>query len=124
MVMAGKRILVVDDSNLNRKVVSTLLKANGFEVLEAQDGQIAFDLATSELPDLVLMDVQLPVMDGYAVTKQLRAHSETQNLVIVALTAHAMPEEQIRAQEAGCDGYLSKPIDTRTFVDSIMPYLE
>jgi two-component system cell cycle response regulator DivK len=121
--MAQYRVLVVDDSNLNRKVVSTVLKACGFEVLEAVDGEQAFEITTAELPDLVLMDVQLPKMDGYAATRRLRRQPVTQHIPIIALTAHAMAGENERAAEAGCDGYISKPVNTRTLVDEIMSYL-
>ncbi|MBN1263958.1 MAG: response regulator [Anaerolineales bacterium] len=117
-------ILVVDDSALNRKLVTTILKAKQFDVLEAEDGEQAFDLAAAHQPDLVLMDVQLPKEDGYSVTRRLRQNPSTQSLKIIALTAHAMAQEEERAREAGCDGYLSKPIDTRTLVPNILALLE
>jgi two-component system cell cycle response regulator DivK len=120
---AQYRVLVVDDSNLNRKVVSTVLQSCGFEVLEAVDGEQAFEITTAELPDLVLMDVQLPKVDGYEVTRRLRRQPVTQHIPVIALTAHAMAGEKERAAEAGCDGYISKPVNTRTLVGEIMPYL-
>ncbi|MFQ5944025.1 MAG: response regulator [Anaerolineales bacterium] len=122
--MATYRILVVDDSQLNRKLVSTVLEDAGFEVLEAQDGEQAIAVATEALPDLILMDVQLPKIDGYEATRRLRARPETKDMIIVALTSHAMVGEAQRAIEAGCDGYLSKPIDTRTIADTLRSYLE
>ena len=117
-------VLVVDDSDLNRKLVTTLLRANKFETIEAEDGEQAYDMAVQNLPDLVLMDVQLPKEDGYSVTRRLRENPGTQTLKIIALTAHAMAQEEERAREAGCDGYISKPIDTRTLVSDILHTIE
>jgi CheY-like chemotaxis protein len=122
--MSEYRVLVVDDTELNRKVVKTVLQANGFDVLEAEDGEEAFAAATELLPDLILMDVQLPKIDGYEVTRRLRNQESTQQIPIIALTAHAMQGESERAKEAGCDGYLSKPINTRTLVDELHKYLK
>ncbi len=122
--MTNKRVLVVDDSKLNRKLVSTILLANGLEVLEAADGEMAIVMAGEELPDLILMDVQLPKIDGYEATSRLRADEKTKHVVIIALTAHAMAGEAQRAREAGCDGYISKPVDTRTLMDTLQPFLE
>ena len=117
-------VLVVDDSSLNRKLVTTLLRANSFETIEAEDGEQAYDKAVRDLPDLVLMDVQLPKEDGYSVTRRLRENPETQSLKIIALTAHAMAQEEERAREAGCDGYISKPIDTRALVSEVLQTIE
>ncbi len=117
-------VLVVDDSALNRKLVTTLLKAKGFAVLEAEDGEQAYEMAVNNQPDLVLMDVQLPKEDGYSVTRRLRENPEMQSLKIVALTAHAMTQEAERAREAGCDSYLSKPIDTRSLAPDILSIIE
>lgn len=118
------RVLVVDDSDLNRKLVTTLLHANAFDVLQAEDAEHAIILAINELPDLILMDIQLPGMDGYEATRRLRETPETSNIPIIALTAHAMPADEQRAREAGCNGYISKPINTRNFVPQLRKYLE
>jgi two-component system cell cycle response regulator DivK len=122
--MSEYRVLVVDDTELNRKVVKTVLQSNDFDVLEAEDGEEAFAAATKLLPDLILMDVQLPKIDGYEVTRRLRNQESTQQIPIIALTAHALQGESERAKEAGCDGYLSKPINTRTLVDELLKYLK
>jgi two-component system, cell cycle response regulator DivK len=122
--MANIRVLIVDDTELNRKVVKTVLLAQGFEVLEAEDGEQAVMIATEEMPDIVLMDVQLPKIDGYEATRRLRAQESTQDMQIIALTAHAMPGETERAQDAGCNGYISKPINTRTLVEQITAHLK
>ena len=122
--MANIVVLVVDDTELNRKVVKTVLLSEGFEVLEAEDGEQAITMATEHLPDIVLMDVQLPKIDGYEATRRLRAQESTRDLPIIALTAHAMPGENERAQEAGCNGYISKPINTRTLVEQIREHLK
>lgn len=117
------RVLVVDDSDLNRKLVTTLLHANVFDVLQAEDAEHAIILAINELPDLILMDIQLPGMDGYEATRRLRETPETSNIPIIALTAHAMPADEQRAREAGCNGYISKPINTRNFVPQLRKYM-
>lgn len=121
--MNNYRVLIVDDTELNRKVVKTVLLSQGFDVLEAVDGEQAFSIATEFLPDIILMDVQLPKMDGYEVTRRLRALPDTEHLPIIALTAHAMAGESDRAREAGCNGYISKPINTRTLIDEIKAFL-
>ena len=118
------RVLVVDDSDLNRKLVTTLLHANAFDILQAEDAEHAIILAINELPDLILMDIQLPGMDGYEATRRLRQTPETSNIPIIALTAHAMPADEQRAREAGCNDYISKPINTRNFVPQLRKYLE
>jgi two-component system, cell cycle response regulator DivK len=117
-------VLVVDDSALNRKLVTTLLKAKGFNILEAEDGEQAYEMAVTHKPELVLMDVQLPKEDGYSVTRRLRENPDMQSLKIVALTAHAMTQEAERARDAGCDAYFSKPIDTRSLAPDILSIIE
>ena len=103
------RILVVDDVSTNRMIIDQILRHVGAEVVEAQDGQKAIDLATSEAFDLILMDMQMPVMDGYTATRKLREHGLT--CPIIALTAHAMKEDKLKCESVGCSGYLTKPVD-------------
>lgn len=121
--MAGETILVVEDSPLNRKLVETILRPLGYRLLIAVDGLEAIEMAARERPDLILMDMGLPKMDGYTATRHLKSQPETAGIPIVALTAHAMAEEQERALSAGCDGYITKPIDTRAFPDQVRAFL-
>lgn len=117
------RILVVEDNALNLELVTDLLEANGFEVLPAQTAEEGIELACRCAPDLILMDVSLPGLDGLAATKALRADPETRHLPIIALTAHAMKGDEQVALDAGCDGYLAKPIDTRSFGSKVASFI-
>lgn len=122
MSHAGK-ILVVEDNRMNLELVSDLLEAHGFQVLKAEDGTDALRMAEESLPDLILMDIQLPGMDGLEVTRQLKKNERTSDIDIIALTAHAMRGDEERAREAGCLGYITKPIDTRRFIATITGYI-
>ncbi len=122
-MMNGKTILVVEDNAQNRELVSDLLVLAGVRVLMAEDAETALELATREVVDLVLMDVSLPRMDGLEATRQLKGDPATAQLPVVALTAHAMKGDRERILAAGCDGYLTKPIDTRGFSDAVARYL-
>jgi CheY-like chemotaxis protein len=109
------RILVVDDNPTNLKLVSELLAFEGYEVLRAMDAEEAQVVITSTLPDLILMDIALPGMDGLTLTRHLKVDERTRHISIVALTAFAMKGDKQKALDAGCDGYITKPIDTRAF---------
>jgi CheY-like chemotaxis protein len=109
------RILVVDDNPTNLKLVSELLAFEGYEVLRAMDAEEAQVVLTSALPDLILMDIALPGMDGLTLTRHLKVDERTRHISIVALTAFAMKGDKQKALDAGCDGYITKPIDTRAF---------
>lgn len=122
--MTNETILVVEDSMLNRKLVEAVLQPYGYRLLIAVDGEEGIEIATRERPDLVLMDMQLPKVSGYDATQTLKAQPETAHIPIVALTAHAMADERERALAAGCDGYLTKPIDTRAFPGQVRQYLD
>jgi two-component system cell cycle response regulator DivK len=115
--------LIVEDSKLNRRLLEAVLKPHGYRLLVAEDGEAGVALAQTEKPDLILMDVLLPGIDGYEAAGRLRADPETQHIVIVALTASASSEQQDRALAAGCDGYIPKPIDTRAFPQQIRRFL-
>lgn len=121
--MFERTILIVEDSEFNRRLVEAVLKPHGYRLLEAEDGEAGVTLAQSEQPDLILMDILLPGIDGYEATRRLRADPETRRLTIVALTASASNEEKEQALAAGCDGYIPKPIDTRAFPEQIRQFL-
>jgi len=122
--MANETILVVEDSALNRKLVEAVLRPHGYRLLIAVDGAEGIEVATREKPDLILMDLQLPKIGGLDATQTLKSQPETAHIPIVALTAHAMEEERERAIEIGCDGYITKPIDTRAFPGQVREYLD
>ncbi len=105
------KILVVEDNEMNRDMLSRRLVRKKYEVLVAVDGRESVEMACSEAPDLILMDMSLPVMDGWEATRQLKASPETQAIPIIALTAHAMSGDREKAMEAGCDDYDTKPIE-------------
>lgn len=121
--MSKLKILVVEDNLMNLELVSDVLEAHGYEVLQADTGQKALEIAGKELPDLVLMDIQLPEMDGLEVTRLLKNNEQTSGIKVIALTAHAMRGDEERAREAGCSGYIAKPINTREFAGVIAGYL-
>ena len=105
------KILLVEDNEMNRDMLSRRLIRNGFEVVMAVNGQEGIDMTASERPDLVLMDMSLPVMDGWEATRTLKSAPTTKVLPIIALTAHAMSTDREKAMEAGCDDYDTKPIE-------------
>lgn len=109
--MSNGRILVVEDNRDNITLISDMLTSMNYEVLMAYDGQRGVEIATAEKPDLILMDLSLPVMDGWTATQIIKANSELKDIPIIALTAHAMLGDRERALKAGCDDYVSKPIN-------------
>lgn len=113
------RILVVEDNPANLKLVAFLLEEAGYSVLTATDAAVAIELAGAELPDLVLMDVQLPGMDGLEATRRLKAGASTRHIPVVALTAFAMKGDEDRIRAAGCDGYIPKPIRYQSFLEEV-----
>jgi len=108
-----KKILIVEDNPQNMKLLEMLLEAKGYILLEAIDGEQAMDVATTERPDLILMDIQLPKMSGLEVTRKLRQLPAFNHIPIIAITAYAMKGDKEKFIKAGCDAYLPKPIDTR-----------
>ena len=121
--MSGKQILVVEDIEMNRKVVRIVLKAKGYEVLEAADADEALAILQTGLPDLILMDIALPGISGEDLTRQIKADPEWCHVPIIALTAAAMKGEREQFRDAGCDDYISKPVDTHALVDLVERYL-
>ena len=105
------KILLVEDNEMNRDMLSRRLIRNGHEVVIAIDGQQGVNMALSELPDLILMDMSLPVIDGWDATRQVRANDATRKIPVIALTAHAMSGDREKAMEAGCDDYDTKPVE-------------
>ena len=122
--MSGELIMVVDDNPVNLKLVCALLRRNGYEVCTAEDAEETLAVLRKVHPHLILMDVQLPDIDGLTLTRHLKADSATQDIVIVALTAYAMKGDEQKARAAGCDGYIPKPIETRTFIKTMTSFLE
>jgi CheY-like chemotaxis protein len=116
------RILIVEDVALNIDLLTQLLE-DEYEVLTAIDGRAAIEMARKEQPDLILMDLSLPVMDGWEATRRIRASEHPRRTPIIALTAHAMKGDEERARECGCDGYLTKPIDEDTLLDTVRKHL-
>jgi len=114
------RVLVAEDNLLNLELVKDLLEMSGHTVEVAQDGRTAVELARQILPDVILMDVQLPRLDGLAATRALKADPTTQDIPVIGLTANAMPDDRRQVLEAGCVGYIAKPIDTVRFLDRVM----
>ena len=121
--MNSNRILIIEDNVLNLELAADLLEANGFVVLQARTAEAGLRLAREGSPELVLMDLSLPGMDGLCATKALKADPATRHLTIIALTAHAMKGDEKTALSGGCDGYLTKPIDTRTFVATVTGFI-
>jgi len=118
-----RKILIVDDNQDSRELVGKILRSKGYQTIEAVDGEEALEKAVAEMPDLILMDRSLPKLDGYEVTRRLKSQEEFRDIPIVALTAHAMRGDREKALEAGCEGYISKPISIRELPSQIMCYL-
>ncbi len=117
-------ILIVEDNEMNRDMLSRRLARKGFEVLLAVDGQMGIEVARSSSPDLVLMDMSLPVVDGWEATRRMKADESLKHIPVIALTAHAMATDREKALEAGCDDYDTKPIDLPrllTKIESLLP---
>ncbi|MEX2684279.1 MAG: response regulator [Candidatus Sigynarchaeota archaeon] len=118
------KILYIEDNEQNLYLVTFLLKTKGYEVLQAHEGQEGINMAVQERPDLILLDIQLPSMDGYTVARMLRTEAGLKKTPIVALTSYAMPGDREKALAAGCTGYIEKPINPDTFLTQITEYLK
>ena len=105
------KVLLVEDNEMNLDMLSRRLRRKKFEVVTAEDGQTGIEMAVSERPDLILMDMSLPVMDGWEATRRIKANPETRDIPVIALTAHAMAEDRQKALAAGCDDYDTKPVE-------------
>jgi len=113
------KILLVEDNEMNRDMLSRRLTRRGFEVIFAVNGQEGVDLAVSERPDIILMDLSLPVLDGWEATRRVKADDATRSVPIIGLTAHAMSGDREKAIEAGCDDYDTKPVEIERLIDKI-----
>ena len=116
-------ILIVEDNEMNRDMLSRRLKRRGFEILFATNGEEGIEQAHAQSPDLILMDMSLPIIDGWEATRQLKASQATQKIPIIALTAHAMTGDRQRALNAGCDDFETKPIELEQLLEKIERYL-
>jgi len=117
------KILIVEDNEMNRDMLSRRLERKGFEVVMAEDGAKGVDMSKSESPDLILMDLSLPVMDGWEATSTIKADDITKNIPIIVLTAHAMAGDREKALEAGADEYDTKPIDFKRLLGKIKDFI-
>ena len=123
--MAGpnRTVLLVEDNEDNLVIYSTILRYSGYTVIEATDGQQGIDAARAHHPGLILMDVSIPIVDGWEATRRLKADPDTAGIPIIALTAHALPSDQQKAVEVGCNGYISKPAEPRVVLAAVEGYL-
>jgi CheY-like chemotaxis protein len=122
--MNGKKVLIVEDNLMNTELASDLLEAAGFVVYQARTAEDGMQLAFNHQPDVLLMDISLPGMDGLRAARILKSDPRTRIIPIIALTAHAMKGDEENALQSGCDGYLSKPINTRTFAAIVTSFLK
>lgn len=118
-----KTVLLVEDNEDNLVVYRTILDHVGYQVLEARDGEEGVNRAREEHPDLILMDISIPKIDGWEATRRLKADRATRDIPIIALTAHALEEDRERALAAGCDGYLAKPVEPRRVVEEVQRFV-
>jgi two-component system cell cycle response regulator DivK len=123
MVSNGKTVLLVEDNEDNRIVYSTILRHFGYQVSEALNGEEGIAKARAEKPDLILMDISIPIIDGWEATQVLKHDPATRDIPIIALTAHALASDREKAMEVGCDGYLAKPCEPRAVVAEVQRFL-
>jgi two-component system cell cycle response regulator DivK len=119
----SKRILIVEDQEDNRTILRDVLSTVGYELIEALNGKDGVRLAQSERPDLILMDIQLPEMDGYEATQQIKSIAELKTIPIIAVTSYALSGDEAKARAAGCDGYIAKPFSPRELLAKVRKYL-
>ena len=121
--MANKTVLVIEDNEMNMKLARSLLQIGKYSVLEAIDAENGIQLAREHHPDLILMDIQLPGMDGLTATLKIKNDPTVKDITVVALTSYAMEGDEKKAMDAGCAGYIAKPIDTRSFLETLGQFL-
>lgn len=123
MADSGKTVLLVEDNEDNRTVYRTILEHFGYAVIEARNGEDGVRMAREEHPDLILMDISIPVIDGWEATRMLKEDEGTSDIPIIALTAHALAADRAKATEVGCDGYLAKPCEPRRVVAEVEKFI-
>ena len=123
MAESSKTVLLVEDNEDNRTVYRTILEHFGYGVIEARNGEDGVRMAREEHPDLILMDISIPVIDGWEATRMLKGDEETSGIPIIALTAHALATDRAKASEVGCDGYLAKPCEPRRVVAEVEKFI-
>jgi len=119
----SKSILVVEDQEDNRQILRDLLDNAGYEMFEAENGEAALDVLTKRRPDLILMDIQLPIMDGYETTRRIKANPELKDIPIIVVTSYALSGDEGKARDAGCDAYVTKPYSPRALLAKIREFL-
>ena len=119
----GKKVLIIEDNRLNMKLIRTLLQVNSLETIEAENAEKGIKLAKERQPNLILMDIQLPGMDGLQATKKITEDKSLVDIPIVALTSYAMQGDDKKGLDAGCSGYITKPIDTKKFIETVKEFL-
>jgi two-component system cell cycle response regulator DivK len=119
----GKRILIVEDTEDNRQIMRDLLTGAGFDLIEAHDGGAGVTMADEHKPDLILMDFQLPVLDGYEATRRIKANPATRDIPVIAVTSYALSGDEAKAMEVGCSGYIAKPFSPRKLLAKVREFL-
>jgi len=119
----SQRILVIEDQEDNRRIVRDLFTSVGYEIIEAVNGEEGVSAAAAHVPDLILMDIQLPGIDGYETTRQIKANPALQHIPIIAVTSYALSGDDVKAYEAGCNGYVAKPFSPRILLAKVRDYL-
>ena len=117
-----KRVLVIEDTEDNRQIVRDLLTNAGYEIVEAEDGESGVAMAASVRPDVILMDIQLPVMDGYEAARRIKADPATAHIPIIAVTSYALAGDEAKTRDAGCDGYITKPFSPRLLLAKVREF--
>ncbi|MEQ9325980.1 MAG: response regulator [Rhodospirillales bacterium] len=119
----AKKILIVEDNELNMKLFNDLLQAHGYETLQSKDGKEALKLARDNMPDLILMDIQLPEISGLEITRMLKEDEGLKHIPVIAVTAFAMKGDEEKIREGGCEGYIAKPISVGNFLETVASFL-
>jgi two-component system cell cycle response regulator DivK len=119
-----KRILMIEDSEDNRQIIRDLMESVGYDLIEAEDGAAGVAMATEHRPDLILMDIQLPVMDGYEACRRIKADPELRHIPIIAVTSYALSGDETKTKAAGCDAYVAKPFSPRQLLAKMNEFLD